>query len=164
MLPGTIFKFVMDLEGGATLVNDPRDPGGLTRWGICQRDHPSVDVANLTEAQARSIYQSRYWDACRCDELPAGLALIVFDCAVNQGVSAASRLLQRAAGVAVDGQVGPVTLSAVQRHRERDLIEAFALGRIDRYFKTANADRFLLGWVRRAVRVTAQAMALATGG
>ena len=28
------FRFTMDAEGGATYTNDPRDPGGPTKYGV----------------------------------------------------------------------------------------------------------------------------------
>ena len=40
-------------NGGYT--DDPDDPGGPTKWGICHRDHPAVDIANLTLEDAVRI-------------------------------------------------------------------------------------------------------------
>ena len=44
-------------EGG--YVNDPRDPGGETKYGIAKRSYPGVDIRNLTRAQAVGIWTSR---------------------------------------------------------------------------------------------------------
>ena len=38
-------------EGG--YVNDPKDPGGETRWGISKRAYPDVDILRLTEDEAK---------------------------------------------------------------------------------------------------------------
>ena len=53
-----IFKW----EGG--YVNDAKDPGGETKYGICKRSHPTVDIKNLTKDQAKVIYKREYWDKC----------------------------------------------------------------------------------------------------
>lgn len=90
--------FVLKHEGG--YVNDPKDPGGETKYGICKRNHPTVDIKNLTEDGAKGIYLSEYW-------LPSGagkiaddsLALAVFDTAVNMGISRAVNLLARSEGI-----------------------------------------------------------------
>jgi lysozyme family protein len=85
----TAFNLVVGIEGGYS--NDPADPGGETKFGISKRAYPQVDIANLTLEQAKAIYLRDYWHLCKCDELPADMALLVFDAAVNQGVSAALR-------------------------------------------------------------------------
>lgn len=76
-------EFVLAEEGGT--VNDPHDPGGLTKYGISQRSYPDVDILRLTLDDATAIYRRDYWDKIRGDELPAGIDLLVFDSAVNQG-------------------------------------------------------------------------------
>ncbi len=141
-------------EGGATITQDPDDPGGLTRWGISQRSYPDLDIRNLTREQAVEIYHRDYWVRLRCDELPDGLALVLFDCAVNQGVEVAARLLQRAADVVQDGHIGPVTLRAVRRP---DALARFTAARAIRYFGTRNFDKFGFGWVTRAVEAALEA-------
>jgi lysozyme family protein len=78
------FLLVVAAEGGEKVTDDPRDPGGLTKWGICQRSYPDLDIRALTESDAREIYRRDYWDACKCDELPWPLSLYVFDAAINQ--------------------------------------------------------------------------------
>ena len=37
---------VLVAEGG--LVNDPQDPGGVTKFGISQRSYPALDIRELT--------------------------------------------------------------------------------------------------------------------
>ena len=78
-----IFKW----EGG--YVNDRTDPGGETKYGISKRAHPDVDIAALTKVTAWAIYERDYWLAAGCDRMTPGMALLVFDSAVNCGVSRA---------------------------------------------------------------------------
>lgn len=55
------------------------------------------------------------WHAVGCHLMDPGLALIVFDAAVNCGESQAARWLQSALGVtSVDGVIGPVTRAALE--------------------------------------------------
>lgn len=84
------FEIVVGAEGG--LVDDPHDPGGLTKFGISQRAYPNLDIRNLTLDQARDIYLHDYWLKAGCDHLvDEAMAILVFDCAVNQGVDRAKQ-------------------------------------------------------------------------
>ena len=62
------FEILIGHEGG--YVNDKRDPGGETKYGIAKRSYPNVDVRNLTRAQAVDIYRRDFWQRVRGDELP----------------------------------------------------------------------------------------------
>lgn len=103
---------ILKHEGG--YVHDPRDPGGETNFGISKRAYPHEDIKAMTAERAAFLYHRDYWQAIRGDELPYPLALITFDMAVNAGVGAAIRLLQRALKVEADGKLGPVTLAAAK--------------------------------------------------
>lgn len=116
--------------------NHPADKGGLTIWGITERDYPA-EVAMMAkmgpeEAMeiAAGIYRKKYWDKVQGDALEhiAGgdLADQVADFAVNAGISRASMTLQRVLNlfamsrgkwdpVNVDGVIGSETLAAVGR-------------------------------------------------
>ena len=105
-------EFVACWEG--IFSDDARDPGGATKYGITQATLSNFrgysaskqEVRDLTREEAEKIYRKNYWDACRCDDLPAGIDLLVFDCAVNQGTKRAAKFLQQAANVAADGVIG----------------------------------------------------------
>ena len=157
MVPVTAFDRALDIvlrhEGG--YVNDPRDPGGETNWGISKRAYPDLDIRNLTREQASDIYWRDYWNKLRPNDLPEELAIALFDAAVNQGVSKAIRLLQRALGVAQDGVVGGNTLAAV--NRTRDVLARFTAERAIAYANTANFDVYARGWLRRAISTALEA-------
>ena len=138
---------VLSHEGG--YVNDPRDPGQETRWGISKRAYPHLDIRNLTRAQAVDIYRRDFWQRVRGDELPREFAFQALDAAVNHGIGNAVRWMQRAAGVADDGVIGPVTLAAVQRAQPADLVLRFNAERLRFYAKLTTFSTFGRGWVNR---------------
>ena len=78
-------QFVLKWEGG--YVNDPKDPGGETKYGISKRAHPNEDIKNLTPERALVIYQNEYWTPIGGDNLPLPTCVVAFDSAVNCGVS-----------------------------------------------------------------------------
>lgn len=104
---------IEDPSGKGEVVQDPDDPGGLTRWGISQRAHSSVDVANLSRDDAVAIYDQLYWRPIRGDDLPSVLALALFDFAVHDGPADAISALQHELGVKADHVFGPQTLDAL---------------------------------------------------
>jgi lysozyme family protein len=126
--------------------NDPHDKGGKTNYGISAAAYPGVDIKNLTETRAREIYRRDYWNKCNCDKMPYPVALIVFDSAVNQGVSTAARMLQKCLDVEIDGAIGPQTIAAC---RYRDTVIKFAAERIYRYTHCSGWERYGIGWTRR---------------
>ena len=154
------FVLAKEIEGG--YVNDPRDPGGETNYGISKRSYPGVDIKNLTREAAVAIYYRDYWKAVKADNMPPLIAVCAFDAAVNQGVRAASTLLQKAAGVAADGQIGPITLKTINNADPINLMTEYLGWRLHRYANTANAITYMRGWSNRILRL--QRFALETFG
>ncbi len=160
---------VLRHEGG--FVNDPQDPGGATNLGITKatleswRGAPVTEqeVRDLTQEEAREIYRARYWNRLRCDDLPAGIDLVVFDMGVNAGPGTSAKLLQRAVSVAVDGAIGPITIAAARAAEPAATIDRLSRLREEYYRGLAGFARFGKGWLRRTddVRRAAQSMAAA---
>ena len=50
-------------------------------------------MATITLPEAATIYRNGYWVASGCESLPLPLAVVVFDTAVNCGVTRAKRWL-----------------------------------------------------------------------
>lgn len=144
-------EIIFAIEKG--YVNDPDDPGGETKYGITKRSYPGLDIKNLDKATAATIYLTDFWTPAKCDHYPWPLCLFVFDAAVNQGVDAAARLLQKAAGVAVDGIIGPQTLRAVERQNPYELGAMLLADRSLRYMGTRNFDKYGRGWLKRLAHV-----------
>ena len=146
---------VLKYEGG--YVNHPADPGGMTNLGVTKRVWEEWTGSPTTEQEMRSLtpdmvaplYKKRYWDAVRGDDLPSGVDLCVFDCAVNAGVGRASKFLQRVVGVAQDGQIGPATLAAVAKKEPVTIIDEFCHYREQHYRSLDTFAMFGKGWMRR---------------
>jgi len=84
-------SFTLSWEGG--YVNDKKDPGGETNYGISKRAYPNLDIRNLSIEIAREIYYKDYWLQGMCDKMEWRLAMSHFDCAVNTGISRATQIL-----------------------------------------------------------------------
>jgi uncharacterized protein (TIGR02594 family) len=153
---------VLGMEGG--YAEDPYDPGGPTNFGITLGEHVrdkgvTLTAANLAELKAelraipraavRRIYRQNYWQAAVCPALPPALAVFHFDAAVNQGVFGSARFLQQAVGADVDGEIGPLTLSAVASSTVPEVLARYAEVRRQHYRSLSTFWRFGRGWLAR---------------
>ena len=151
-----IIEQVLEHEGG--YVNDPKDLGGETKYGITKRFYPDIDIKNLTIEQATDIYKSDYWDKNKVESLPQNLWHIYFDMCVNMGKRTAVKVLQRAAvnkgkDIEVDGGLGPMTIEAL-KGVELDRVRAFRVKYyVDLITARPEQEKFYLGWFRRATEV-----------
>lgn len=141
------FSVLMQHEGG--LVDDPNDPGGLTKFGISHRAYPALDIRNLTLDQAAAIYRADYWGPSGCEAVPDALRMDLFDMAVNSGVRTAAKCLQRAVGETEDGAIGPETLQAIQSMPVARLLARFNGERLDFLASLPAWENFSKGWARR---------------
>jgi lysozyme family protein len=162
--------FTLQQEGG--YVDDPADPGGATNMGITLATYrqwsgdPELgapQVEDMTQRTARAIYRSLYWNPLRADALPPGVDLSVFDMGVNAGIWASARLLQRALGFtgeAVDGCVGPETLSAAAKYDAHTLINDLAERQAAYYRSLFDFGTFGAAWLARTQRRRTAALAM----
>lgn len=148
------FQIIVGIEGG--YVNDPRDPGGETKYGISKRSYPDLDIANLTLTDAKAIYHRDYWQRMHCEMVPWPLSLYVFDAAVNQGPVAATRFLQRALAVREDGVLGPVTLQRAGQ-AGAELSARFMAERALSYMSLSTWPTYGKGWLKRLFIVSQEA-------
>src|SRR5262245_35704443 len=143
-------------EGGSRFTDNPDDHGGATKYGISKRAYPNVDIPNLTEDQAKSIYKQDYWDKVSGDRVKSqAVAENIFDTAVNMGTTTATKLVQLTLEIGVDGKFGPDTLKAVNAVDDKEFLAEFTLAKIARYAAICDKDRsqskFLLGWIKRSL-------------
>ena len=142
------FDRLISNEGG--YVNNLADPGGETQWGISKRSYPNVDIKSLTRAQAKEIYRTDFWARGSMQQFDGSVAFQVFDAAVNHGIETAVRMLQRAAGVADDGHIGPVSIAAVKAKSVTDVLMLFIAERIRFWTRLSTWPTFGKGWANRA--------------
>jgi lysozyme family protein len=161
------FRQVIAYEGG--FVNHPKDPGGPTNLGITQatlgrylgREATLGEVRALTREAAQPIYKRFFWDVLNCDALPGGVDLAVYDFGVNSGTSRAARYLQSVVGVAQDGQIGPATLTAVNRYSAEEVVKRLVAKRRGFLMGLKLWETFGKGWNKRLVSVQLEALRLA---
>lgn len=161
-------KEVLHHEGG--YVNHPSDPGGRTNLGVTQRTWEEwtgkpaseADMRALTAAKVAPLYRKNYWDALKAGELPAALALCVFDFGVNAGPKRSAKYLQSVVGASRDGQVGPATIAAargfVAREGEAAAVRAFQNARRTYYHNLDAFPVFGRGWLKRVNDVETAAL------
>ena len=158
------FDLMLASEGGYG--NHPSDSGGRTNLGVTQRvweewvgrESNEKEMRSLTKEMVEPLYKRKFWDACRCDDLPSGIDYLVFDMAVNAGVGRSAKLLQHCVGVSVDGMIGPITITAVKRKDTEELIEKFSEARELFYRGLKTFDVFGRGWLNRVSHSNANAL------
>ncbi len=166
---------LLGIPGDNTFTDDPYDRAGPTNRGITLEDYAhwknlSIDATSrgqLVEALKQipddtvtAIYLGRYWRPAGCAELPAVLALMHFDAAVNHGVGTAIRMLQQAAGADADGEIGALTRAAIAAHSVREILTRYAELRRTRYRGLSTFWRFGRGWLGRVDATEALAKSL----
>ncbi len=143
------FDRLMGNEGGYT--DGKGDPGGETKWGISKRAYPGLDIADLPRDHAKVIYERDFWKRGQMDQYDGAISFQVFDAAVNHGIETAVRMLQRAAGVADDGHIGPVTVAAITSQPVSRILALFIAERLWYWTGLSNWPQAGKGWARRAV-------------
>lgn len=104
-------NYVLSKEGG--LSENPKDPGGITNFGISLRFLKSLPIPGnyglqsstinadtireLTIDKAKSIYHGEFWSHCSFWQLTnQDVCNYIFDMAVNMGIAPAIKCAQRA--------------------------------------------------------------------
>ena len=155
-------------EGGYT--NHPDDPGGPTNFGItiadyrryAKADATADDVRAMRVDEAKAIYRKRYWDAQRCDELPAGVDYAVFDYGVNSGIGRSGKVLRRVLHLPDDSSaVGDDVIAAARAADPRALVAAVCDERLRFLQSLKTWSVFGKGWGRRVDEVRAVALQMA---
>ena len=159
---------VLKHEGG--YVDHPADPGGATNRGVTKRvweewvghEVTKDDIKALTVEDVTPLYRKRFWDACKCDNLDAGVDYVVFDIAVNSGTGRAAKFLQDAVGVTADGSIGPRTLAAADGFGANLIINKMCDRRESFYRSLPTFPTFGKGWIRRSEEVHKKALEMAS--
>ena len=155
----TFIRRILSHEGGYS--TDRTDPGNWTggragigqlkgtKYGIAANTYPGLDIKNLTWDTAAALYRRDFWDAAKAASLPPVVGFQLLDGAVNSGVRRATQWLQRAARVADDGILGPVSLAAIKAADPNDLVFRFLAERLEFMTGLSNWANHGKGWTRR---------------
>ena len=166
-----MIPIILNNECGKTngYVNDKDDNGGETIFGVTRKYYPfmkiwtSIDMLPLikdkkaykpTEEEMEEIFQvyyKNYYKPCNINLFEnKELGLHVFDMAVNAGVKAAVKLLQRLLRITPDGICGKQTIATA--NVKTRVLDGYIQQRIDYYVdisKKGNNKKFLNGWLAR---------------
>lgn len=147
---------------GSTFTDHPADKGGPTKWGVTQETlgvylgRPATvdEVRNLTEAEARKVYQHLYIEKPGFSGIANHqLQHLLIDSGVQHGPVRASKWLQAAVNVRIDGVIGPQTLAAVNAYPWRNVYQEVFRARMKFYGRiiTDNPSQavFAAGWMNR---------------
>jgi lysozyme family protein len=173
-----IIDGIVDREGG--YVNDPRDAGGETNFGITVRvaraNGYTGKMKDLTRDKAEAIYRSEYVirpGFAAVIGLSEKIAEELVDTGVNMGVAKASEFLQKSLNalnnqgkdypdIAEDSDVGPGTIRALKafldkRGKDGELVLLRLLNglQVARYVEIARMrganEAFVFGWIRTRI-------------
>lgn len=156
-----VIRKVIGEEGN--YVNNPRDKGGPTKFGIALNfnkdvltemgiDPTAEGVKNMTFDQAVQIYKEQYWDKSGADELPEEVQFDYFTAYVNSPRRAV-RAVQAAVGAKTDGVMGPNTLATLKEKAaeigSEELGRAIKKEYVLSLAGTSDWDEFGNGWANR---------------
>jgi lysozyme family protein len=167
------FQFTMSHEDAARSGKVTRDGDGRTRFGICERFHPTLPEdfwtgpADKAFTRAAYLFSRDYWEPMRLDEIvDQAVASKLFDMCIPMGLEEATILAQRAANglllgssraPAIDGKIGDKTIAALNACPPASVVEAFCnLSKIffsEVVTKKPEKKDDLEGWLRRAAAV-----------
>ena len=149
------FDLLITHEGGFS--NHPDDPGGATMYGVTEvvarAEGYTGPMRELSLDFAKQVYKKRYWDACKCDQMPDVIRYPLFDAAVNSGPSQAIKWLQIAAGVKADGALGPITQQTVNVLPVQTTRQKMIGARLRFMTELKNWPSFSKGWSRRVAAI-----------
>lgn len=171
------FQVVLKNEG--ELEENPKDPGGITKYGISLRflrnipqeklktygifDSPNENtIKDLTIDQVRRIYLEEFWKVAPFEKINNQQVVnYIFDMAIDMGISPAIKCAQRACWAIMkkkdnpidDGVLGNATLDVINKCGIW-IISAMRSERAGYYRLTAEHNtedkEFLNGWLGRA--------------
>ena len=127
-------------NGKTGYVNSKNDSGGETNYGITKAKARECGyqgkMCNLPFETAKQIYRNEFWKKTNAANIPNfNIAFLVFDFAVNSGVSNACKKLQTAlnkynrfAELKIDGIIGQKTIKELKEIAIKgDILEFYKL-------------------------------------
>ena len=164
----TAIDKLLDDEGGYS--RTPGDAGLSTNFGICQRDNPTLDIANLTRDDAIAYYFSNWWTRYNFSQVASDdLASYWFNHAVNCGIEPITKAVQSTlqdrlqqagvfGGITVDGMIGPATIACANQNWAPALMPKLQEKLWCHYLLILQAhpedEKFRQGWWNRVYNTT----------
>jgi lysozyme family protein len=159
-------EYVLLNEGGFS--NDPRDPGGSTKWGVIHKEYEeflgrkltSEEIRDMPLEAAKRIYIKKFWKPIRGDEYTYdSVATVIFDTAVNKGLTGCLNCLRDAVLIPFDTVI-PYSVNVINQvngFEEKNFLGRFSAAvlryneaRVKKYPNMAWAKK---GWDNRARRL-----------
>lgn len=143
------FTALVGNEGGYSF--NPADPGGETMWGVTARvareNGYTGAMKALPFATAKQIAKTVYWDPLHLDEFDGRIAFQMLDANYNGGYTV--KWAQAAAGAAVDGSMGPLTIAAIKAADPHAFVLKFLAYRLKYLYGLKTWPTFGRGWSGR---------------
>lgn len=155
------------IEGGFS--HDDTDPGNWTggkvgvgelkgtMCGISAASYPQLDIASLGAPQIKQLYLTDFWDKLKCDNFPDAIAIALFKEGVNLGVVGASRAFQRSLKVAVDGNIGQLTIGIATSSPPKEVLCNFLTECAYEYTQMGLFKIDGKGWLSRVIKTAVEA-------
>lgn len=162
--------FVFQNEGGLTV-----DDGGITNLGLVKNDLAEYfnkpvsevtdqDIKSLTRTTAAPIYRALYWNKLSLDDVgDQGIGTCIMDTAVNRGLFIGAKYAQKICvmfgrHVAVDGELGPISVAAINQCGRAQFIQSYEAMEFAGYeaIIAGNPEKYARyrgGWEDRARRL-----------
>jgi lysozyme family protein len=150
--------FLLKWEGGYT--DDPSDHGGATNRGVTlttyRRLHPLAtkdQLQRMTDDEWKYIVERFYWGRCEANAIRnQSVAEMLVDWTWLSGPQAI-RFAQTLLHVVPDGQVGSITLQAINAINVPELFERLRIARLRHFQRIVqrhpSQGRFINGWRKR---------------
>lgn len=138
------------------------DGAGFTRFGITSKNVTNMPDGFFTTMPtpqalqaAKAHYRAVDWARMRGDQITSDeCAASLFSFCVNGGDTTEIEIVQRAFGLTADGNIGPITLAALNAPGAGDKVRQAQYAHYDALFR-ANPDdaKWINGWHKRALRI-----------
>jgi lysozyme family protein len=164
---------------GPEVNRSPKEPGGISHYGIslqtyadyCKKNKlpaPTADdIANLTEAQARTFYSNVFLPAIRFNDLPSGVDVRAVDIAVNLGITGGVQLLQMVIGAfPLTSSLSDDQIKTINSYDPKAVILALSTGWISNkhthtsWFDDGTGHGYGAGWTNRNTNEKQKCLAL----
>lgn len=156
-------------NGKTGYVNDKNDSGGETNYGITKAKARECGykgkMCDIPFDKVKEIYFQEYWKKTNAGNIPNfNISFLLFDFAVNSGVSNAAKKLQTAINkevsgskLVIDGIIGQKTINAIDKYIDNEhyrfysnkLGENYIVEILNYYTSLSKFNIFGKGWINR---------------